>query len=126
MAKEPQAPFEIPSEMRAAAERSIEEARQAFDKFLNVAKSSLATADDQGKAVQASAKDISATVVSLAEQNMASAFDYAQQLMKAKDPMTLMQLQVDFIQAQMKGLSEQAKAMGDTVSKAASSPFQKK
>jgi phasin len=125
MPKDPLAPFEMPAEMRAVAERSIGEARQAFDQFLNAAKSGLSAAEDHGKAVHAGARDISATVMSMAEKNMASAFDYAQKLMQAKDPQTLMQLQVEFIQAQMKGLSEQGKALGDKVGQAASDAFLK-
>jgi phasin len=126
MTKEPQAPFEMPAEVRAVAERSLAEARQAFDHLLNAAKSSLSAAEDRGKVVHDGARDIGTTVMAFAEQNVVSAFDYAQKLMRAKDPQTLMQLQIDFIRTQMQGLSEQAKVLGDTVSKAASDTIQKK
>lgn len=126
MAKEPNTPFEMPVDMRAAAERGLEQARKAFDQFLEAAKTSLATAEDHSKVAQQSAKEISTTVVALAEQNIFSAFDYAQKLIQAKDPQTLIQLQIDFIRAQMQGLSEQAKALGDTMTKAASETIKKK
>ena len=119
MAKEPEIPFEMPAEMRAAAERSIAEARQAFDRIMEAAKSGLGAVEDRGRAVQESARDVNATVMSFAEKNVANAFDYAQKLMQAKDPQSLMQLQIDFIRNQMQGLSEQAKVLGETVGKAA-------
>ncbi|MGZ3408992.1 MAG: phasin family protein [Xanthobacteraceae bacterium] len=125
MAKDPNAPFEMPTEVRAVAELSIEEARKAFDQVLNSAKASLSAVEHRSKAAQQGAKDISATVMALAEQNVFSAFDYAQKLIQAKDPQTLMQLQIDFIKAQMQGLSEQAKVLGETVSKAASEAVKK-
>jgi hypothetical protein len=46
--------------------------------------------------------------------------------MTAKDPQALMQLQIDFIRTQMEGLSQQAKALGESVSRAASELTSKK
>jgi hypothetical protein len=37
MAKSGTASFEIPAEMRAIAEKSVEQARQAFDTFISAA-----------------------------------------------------------------------------------------
>jgi phasin len=126
MAKQPDIPFEMPAEMRAAAERSITEARQAFERVMEAAKSGLSAVEGHGRAVQENARDVNATVMGFAEKNVASAFDYAQKLMQAKDPQTLMQLQIDFIRGQMQGLSEQAKVLGETVGKAATDMVAKK
>jgi phasin len=126
MTNDPKTPFEMPADVRAVAERSLADAKQAFDQVLKAAKTSMAAADDQGKAMHAGAREIGATVTALAEQNVASAFDYAQKLMNAKDPQTLMQLQIDFIRTQMQGLSDQAKTLADTVSKAAADAAPKK
>jgi phasin len=125
MAKEPLTPFDVPADVRAMAERSLVEARKAFSQLLDAAKTSLNTAEEKGKAVQDSARDVSTTVMALAEKNVASAFDHAQKLMQVKDPQTLIQVQMDFIRAQMQGLSEQAKELGETVSKAAADTAKK-
>jgi len=119
-------PFEIPVDIRAAAERGIEQARVAFDRFMETAKTGLEAVEDRSKAAQDSARDIRTTVVSFAEENMAKTFDYVQKSMAAKDPQALMQLQVDFIRSQMEGLTQQAKALGETVSRAASDLASKK
>jgi phasin len=126
MANETKLPFEVPAEMRAAAERSITEARQAFDRIMEAAKSGIGAAEGHGRAVQEGARDVNATVIGFAEQNIASAFEYAQKLMQAKDPQTLMQLQIEFIKTQMQGLSEQAQVLGEAVTKAASGVVSKK
>ena len=118
MAKET-GPFEIPGDIRTAAERGIEQARVAFDRFMDSAKTSMDTVEHKTKAAQDSARDIRTTVVSFAEQHMANTFEYVQKSMAAKDPQELMQLQIDFMRAQMEGLSQQAKMLGDTVTRAA-------
>jgi phasin len=125
MAKET-GPFEIPGDIRTAAERGIEQARVAFDRFMDSAKTGMDAVEHRSKAAQDSARDIRTTVVSFAEQHMANTFEYVQKSMAAKDPQELMQLQIDFMRAQMEGLSQQAKMLGDTVTRAATDLTSKK
>ena len=47
MAKEGQWNFEIPAEMRAFAEKSVEQAKQAFDSFIAAAQHAVSTAESQ-------------------------------------------------------------------------------
>ena len=74
------APFEIPAEMRAFAERSFEQAKLAFDKFMEAAQSTMTTFEGQSQVAQAGAKEVSNKIMTFAEQNVATAFDYAQKL----------------------------------------------
>ncbi len=111
--------FEIPAEMRAFAERSFEQAKIAFDKFMETAQSTMNTLEGQSKVTQAGAKEISQKIMSFAEQNVATAFDYAQKLVQAKDPQSLMALHGEFVQAQMQVLAEQARELGEIASKTA-------
>ena len=113
------APFEISAEMRAFAERSFEQAKLAFDKFMEAAQSTMNTFDGQSKVAQAGAKEVSEKIMSFAEQNVANAFDYAQKLVQAQDPQALMALHNDFIRSQMQVLSEQARQLGEVAGKAA-------
>jgi hypothetical protein len=46
MAKESSARFEIPSDMRALAEKSVEQAKQAFDIFISAAQHAVSTAEN--------------------------------------------------------------------------------
>ena len=55
--------------------------------------------------------------MNFAEQNVANAFDYAQKLVRAKDPETLLALHGEFISAQMRVFSEQATTLHEIASK---------
>jgi phasin len=119
MDKAPKTPFEIPAEMVALAEQSFEQARRAFDQFVNAAHSTMSAFEEQARTSQAGSKEIAGKIMSFAEQNVASAFAYAEQLVHARDPQTLLQLHNDYIQSQMRVLGEQAKAVTEAASKAA-------
>lgn len=56
--------FEIPKEMRAMAEASFDQARQAFEKFLSGAHATAGTIEEKREAVAAGAKDIGAKAMS--------------------------------------------------------------
>ena len=115
----PASSFEIPAEMRAFAERSFEQARIAFDKFIEAAQQTMNTLEGQSKVAQEGAKEINQKIMGFAEQNVATAFDYAQKLVQAKDPQSLMALHGEFVQAQMQVLADQARELTDIASKAA-------
>jgi phasin len=111
--------FEIPKEMRTMAEASFDQARKAFENFLQSAQQTASSIEDKGATVRASAKDISTKAVTFAEKNVAASLDYAQQLLHAKDLGDVMRLHSEYVQGQMKSLAEQASEMGQLVSRAA-------
>ncbi|MET0542704.1 MAG: phasin family protein [Variovorax sp.] len=111
--------FEIPKEMRQMAEASVEQARQAFEKFMANAQSTAGTIEERRATVRAGAKEVGAKAVSYAEKNVQASLDYAQSLLKAKDLPEVMKLHSDFVQGQMRALAEQASEMGQVVSRAA-------
>ena len=53
-----------------------------------------------------------------AEKNVASAFEFASRLAQVRDVQDLAKLQMDFIQAQMQAMTEQAKNLSETATKA--------
>jgi phasin len=113
------APFEIPTEMLAFAERSLEQAKFAFDKFMDAAQSTMSTFENQTNVAQAGAREVTEKIKEFAEQNVAAGFDHAQKLVQAKDAQALLTLHGEFVQSQMQVLSEQARALGEISSKAA-------
>ena len=117
MANENGMNFEIPAEMRAMAEKSVEQARQAFDTFAAAAKHAVNTAENQAKGAQAGAKEASELAMQFAERNIASSFEFAQKLVHAKDAQEVMQLQAEYTKSQMATLSEQAKELGQKATK---------
>ena len=110
-------PFEIPNELRDFAERSVEQARKAFEGFLTVAQRTAGVAGDAASTSQGGAKSVSAHVLAYTEQNVNAAFDLAQKLVKAKDPQEVLALQSEFMKTQLAALQNQAKELGSVIQK---------
>jgi phasin len=111
--------FEIPKEMRSMAEASFDQARKAFEKFLENAQQTAGSIEERGATVRAGARDVSSKAFSYAEKNVQASLDYAQALLHAKDLTEVMRLHSEYVQAQMRSLAEQASEMGQIVSRAA-------
>jgi len=119
MSEEGRDRFEIPREMRSMAEASFDQARKAFEKFLSSAQATAGSIEERGATVRAGAKDIGAKAISYAEKNVQTSLDYAQSLLHAKDLTEVMRLHSEYVQAQIRTLTEQASEMGQIVSRAA-------
>jgi phasin len=117
MAKEGTPRFEIPADMRALAEKSVEQAKQAFDIFISAAQHAVSTAENQAASVHAGAKEIGELAMGFAERNVTSSFEFAQRLLQAKDPKDVMALHADYVNSQIAALTEQGKELGERVAK---------
>ncbi len=113
------APFEIPNELRDFAERSVDQARKAFEGFVSVAQKAVGSVDGAAETTQNSAKTVGAQVLGFAEQNVNAAFDLAHKLVHAKDPQEAFALQSEFLKAQLANLQAQAKEIGTLIQKSA-------
>jgi phasin len=109
--------FEVPPEMRAFAEKSVEQAKKAFDGFITAARHAAVTAETQAKTAQSGAKEVGDLAMRYAERNIASSFEFAQSLLRAKDVQEVMKLQSEYAKQQMSALSEQAKDLGQKATK---------
>ena len=107
-------PFEVPSELREFAERSVDQARKAFEGFVAVAQR---TARRRSANAPGGAKSVSAHVLTYTEQNVNAAFDLAQKLLRAKDPQEAFALQSEYLKAQLAALQTQAKELGAVIQK---------
>jgi phasin len=110
--------FEIPEEMRAVAERSVEQAKAAFNTYMQAAQEAVSSFGGRVEKSQAGALDISKKAMSFAERNVLSAFEFAERIVKVKDVQELLRMQTEFVESQMQVLTAQAKDLGETVSKA--------
>ena len=118
----PSSPFEVPNELRDFAERSVEQARKAFEGFLTVAQRASGVAGDATTTSQGGAKTVSAHVLSYTERNVNAAFDLAQKLVRAKDPQEALALQSEYMRSQLAVLQEQAKELGSIFQKGLTPP----
>lgn len=115
MADDPQP--QIPAEMREFAERSVVQARKAFEGFMGAVHktaSSMEAASGAGPA-----KEVGAKAVAFAESNVNAAFDLAEKLVHAKDVQEVLALQAEYLKKQMEAVQQQARELGDVVQKAA-------
>jgi len=119
MAKQGSMNFEIPAEMRALAEKSVEQARQAFESFVSAATQAATSAEKRATGAQAGAKGIGALAVRFAERNIASSFELAEQLVRAKDSQEVVALHADYVKRQLAALTDQAKELTKEAAKMA-------
>jgi phasin len=111
--------FDVPPEMRAFAEKSVEQARQAFDGFISAARHTVSTFEGQAENARKGARDVTEKAMTFAEQNIASSFEFAQQVLRAKDIQEVLKLQADYIKQQMQVYGAQAKELGESTTRAA-------
>jgi phasin len=122
MAEQQRSAYEIPSEMREFAEKSVDQARKAFDGFIGAAQKTVDTIEGSANTVQANAKDATRKTLSYAEQNIAAAFDLAQRLVRAKDVQEAMQAQAEFVRSQYEAMQAQMKEIGSLAQSAMKPP----
>ena len=119
MAKNATPNFEIPEEMRAMAEKGVEQAKVAFDTFVSAAQQAVSSAETQAATARNGAKEMSELAMRYAERNITSSFEFAQKLIHAKDPQDLTALHSEFVKNQIATLTEQAQEFSKTAGKAA-------
>ncbi|MGB7259976.1 MAG: phasin family protein [Pseudolabrys sp.] len=111
--------FEIPPEMRAFAEKSVEQAKQAFDGFVAAAQHAVSAAENNANAARTGAKEVGELAIQFTERNIASSFDFAQKLLRAKNSEEVLVLHSDYVKSQMAALSDQAKELSQRATRMA-------
>ena len=119
MAKEGSGNFEIPAEMRAFAEKSVEQAKQAFNSFISAAQHAANTAENQAVSARTGAKEVGEMAIDFTKRNIASSFEFAEKLLRAKDAQELTALHADYVKTQIATLTDQAKELSKQVTKLA-------
>jgi phasin len=119
MAKQQTEHFDIPPEMRDFVQKTFDQAREAFDGLITAAHRTVDTLEGQAASTRKGAEDVRQKVMSFAEHNVATSFDFAQKLVRANDVQELMKLQADYLKAQMETFAQQAKELAEAATKAA-------
>jgi phasin len=109
--------FEIPAEMRAFAEKSVEQAKQAFNTFMSAAQHATSTAENQAATAHSGAKEVGEMAIGFTRRNIASSFEFAEKLVKAKDSQELAALHADYVKSQIAALTDQAKELSKQAGK---------
>lgn len=117
--------FEIPEQMREAAEKSVNQARAAFEQFLDATQKAMATAEGSAKSVGESAADLSRQSLAFVEDNIAASFDLAQRLVQARTVPEIAALQQEYLRRQTKAMTEQTRQLAELAGRAASDAAKK-
>ena len=88
--------FEVPAEMRAMAEKGLEQAKQAFESLLSATQNAALSAGTQLTTMQTGARETGELAMRFAERNVTSAFEFAEKLVRAKDPQEVVKLHADY------------------------------
>lgn len=111
--------YEVPKEMREIAEKSVEQAKRAFDGFIGAAQKASDQAKDQATLAQGAMDDLAKQALEAAERNVNAAFDLATKIVRSTNPQEMLKHQAEFLQSQMQSLQAQMQNMaGDAVAKA--------
>lgn len=116
--------FDVSAEMRAFAEKSVEQARAAFDSFISATQHAVNTAQSQALTAQTGVREVGELAMRFAEHNISASFEFAQRLMQAKDPKEVTALHADYVTTQIAALSEQAKELSKRTAKMAGKDVQ--
>ena len=103
--------FEIPTDMRKMTEQSMQRVKAAINGYLQFFQRGVPS-------TVMGSSELSDKVFGYAERNVASAFEFAQKFLQVRDIQDLTRLQTDFIQAQMQAMTEQARDLSETATKA--------
>src|SRR5215204_2804911 len=68
---------------------------------------------------QSGARAFNRKAIGFAEKNVNAAFDFAQQIVRAKDPKEIVQLQQEFLRRQVEQMSSQMKELGEQATQTA-------
>jgi len=111
--------FEVPVDLRDFAQKSVEQARKAFEGFVGVAQKTADAVDTANANVRANVKSVSSQALGYAEQNVNAAFDFANKLVQVKDPQEALTLQSEYLKTQIAALQSQAKEIGAAIQNSA-------
>lgn len=102
--------FTIPPEMREMAEKSVEQAKKAFEGFFEAANSA-------GNDAKETLNDNTAKVMDYAKKNVEAGLDYARRMSMARSPEEIWAIQNEFIRSQTAALTEQSKQAASSIEK---------
>jgi phasin len=107
--------FEIPTEMRDFAEKSVEQARTAVSSFIQTARKATDSLQTSTKTAELPAGVAFSRGLDFTEQNVSAAFELAQKLVRARDIQEAMQLQSEYVRTQFAALQTQVKELTSAV-----------
>lgn len=104
---------EIPADMAAFAQKSVDQAQAAFEKASEVAHSNVQLFDAAANAYKNRFTDIQLKAMEFAQLNVNAGFDFARKLFAVKEPTEMFSLQQDFMKKQAEAFQKQASTLNE-------------
>ncbi len=104
--------LEVPNALRELAEKGIDQARQAFEGFIEEARQTVSATQGAAHTAGVRTQDMASHSLQAAEQNVRATLDFAQALTRARSLQEAMQLQADFARSQLAAVQAQATEFG--------------
>ena len=111
--------FEIPEAVRELAERNVDQARSAYNQFMDMARQAQETLAKSQGAMASGAMELQSRVAKFAEENIQASFTFASDLARARDLKEYLEIQQRYAQKQMQSYALQAQELGKLLSEAA-------
>ena len=111
--------IEIPEQVRLMAERNVEQARTAYNQFMDMARQVQNLVNRSSGAMAESAAELQSRALRYAEQNMEAGFQFASELARARDLKEYLEIQSRHAQKQMQTYASQAQELGRMMSELA-------
>ena len=119
MAKEqPSKSSNSTTEARRIIEEGTEQAKKSAESFMGSAQQAASNFQEQTTAAQTGAKEVGEKVLTFTERNISATLQFGQRLLQAKDVSEVIKLQTEYVSTQMQAVTEQAKELAETTSRA--------
>ena len=110
--------FEIPEAMRTFADKSVDQARKAFDDFVAASVKAVDQAESSARSMQEGARDVNRQALTFMEENLSASFEFAQRMVRARTMEELQALQRDFVERQVASAKAQGTAVSEAIARA--------
>ena len=111
--------FEIPATVRDLASKSVDQAREAYNRFLEAARQAHDVVTKSTDVITNGAREINEKAVRYTEANLQANFELAQRLVHAKDLKEVLDIQSQFARRQMETFAHQAQELTRLVAQSA-------
>lgn len=117
--------FEIPEQVRDAADQAVGQARKAFEQFLDATHKAVAQVEGSAKTMGNNAADARRQALDYAEENIAASFEVAQKLARARTVEEVLKIQQEYMEKRVASAMAQGQQIGGMVSRAATAAMDK-
>ncbi|MCB1510294.1 MAG: phasin family protein [Hyphomicrobiaceae bacterium] len=117
--------LEVPEAVRKMAEQNISQAREAYDRFMGMARQAQQMMNGSSGFMTDAAKDLQSRAMQYTEANMEAGFDFLTELSKARDLKEYLEIQSRHTQRSIKNYGEQAQELGRLIGEVARNPVKR-